>query len=65
MLTCTDFVKDPDKPQCCTSCHEDAALGHTDLCELTMPDGAEFLGCCALYRWLSLKSLLADGVTNG
>ncbi len=63
-IYCHDFISDPDKPNCCGSCHDDVEMGYGDLFELTLDDGRTFLGCCKVGEWLANRAGHQEGVGN-
>jgi hypothetical protein len=48
MLSCKDFPVDT----CCNSCHDEWEDGYGDPLEGTLPDGREYMVCCAVNRWI-------------
>lgn len=53
-VTCTDFAGDPEKPQCCGSCHDDSDMGYESY-ECLLNDGRLFIGCCKVAEWLDKR----------
>ena len=57
-ITCYDLKDVPGKPECCSSCHEDAEEFDMALCE--GPEG-KHLVCCAVNLWLKEKKHAGEG----
>lgn len=65
VLSCMDFDKDPGKPQCCNSCHDDEDEGYEGLLEIYEGDRMTARVCCVVHTWLEKRANSAEGDEHG